>query len=153
MHPLTIESSNAMRAMAITAVMLAAYAAFSLAERIGRTDNFWSRRIWLLASSGVLGLGMWSMHFFGALEDPAPGEAVYSLRIVVLCLVLAVGAVYAGIRCIAWRPQSRTRLLVGSTFIGGGLLAMHFLGSHALLSMTVSSVRSGWIVLAGHTTH
>ena len=148
MHPLTIQSSNAMRAMAVTAAMLAAYAAFSLAERIGRTDNFWSRRIWLIASSSVLGLGMWSMHFFGALEDPAPGEAVYSLRLVLLCLLLGVSSAYAGIRLIAWRPESRVRLIVGSTFIGGGVTAMHFLGARALRSMVVSSVQPGWVVLA-----
>ena len=152
MHPLTIESSNAMRAMAVTAAMLAAYAAFSLAERIGRTDNFWSRRIWLVASSGVLGLGMWSMHFFGALEDPAPGEAVYSLRLVVLCLFLAMSSAYAGIRLIAWCPESRLRLMLGSGAIGGGVLAMYFLGVHALRSMVLASVRPAWVSLAALTS-
>ena len=152
MHPLTIESSNAMRAMAVTAAMLAAYAAFSMAERIGRTDNSWSRQIWLVASSGVLGLGMWSMHFFGALEDPAPGEAVYSLRLVLLCLVLAVSSAYAGIRLIAWQPDSRVRMVLGASLIGGGVLAMYFLGVHALRSMVVSSVRPGWIFLAALTS-
>ena len=36
MHPLTIQSSHAMRAMAVAASMLASYAAFSLAERLER---------------------------------------------------------------------------------------------------------------------
>ncbi len=134
--------------MAVTSSMLAAYAAFSLAERIGRTDNFWSRRIWLTASSAVLGLGMWSMHFFGALEDPSPGEAVYSLRLVVMCLALAVSSAYAGIRLIAWKPESRMRLLLGSAAIGGGVCAMHFLGEKALRSMVIAAVYPGWILLS-----
>lgn len=145
MHPLTIQSSNAMRALAVTASMLAAYAAFSLAERIGRTDNFWSRRIWLVASSAVLGLGIWSMHFFGALEDPAPGEVVYSLRLVALCLLLAVACVYVAIRLIAWQPDSPTRLVVGSAALGAGVCAVQFLGGLALRSMVVATVAPGWI--------
>ena len=148
MHPLTIQSSNAMRAMAVSASMLAAYAAFSLAERIGRTDNFWSRRIWLTASSAVLGLGIWSMHFFGALEDAAPAESVYSLRLVVLCLLLAFAAASACIRLIAWRPESRTRLIIGSAILGGGVCAMHWLGEVALRSMTIAALVPAWFVLA-----
>ncbi len=135
-----------MRALAVTASMLAAYAAFSLAERIARTDNFWSRRIWLTASSTVLGLGMWSMHFFGALEDPSPGEAVYSLRLVVLCLALAISSAYAGIRLIAWKAHSGLRLLLGSVCIGGGVSAMHFLGEEALRSTIVRAINPFWLV-------
>lgn len=136
-----------MRAMAITASMLAAYAAFSLAERIGRTDNFWSRRIWLTSSAAVLGLGMWSMHFFGALEDPLPNEAVYSLRLVVLCLVVAVSSAWGAIRLVAWRPESRLRLLAGAALLSCGLSVMHALGEQALRTTAILAVRPGWIVL------
>ncbi len=148
MHPLTIQSSNAMRAMAVSASMLAAYAAFSLAERIGRTDNFWSRRIWLLSSSAVLGLGIWSMHFFGALEDSAPADTVYSLRLVVLCLLLAFATANACIRLIAWRTESRTRLVLGSTILAAGVCAMHWLGEVALRSMTIATIAPAWLALA-----
>ncbi len=134
-----------MRAMAVTASMLAAYAAFSLAERIDRTDNFWSRRIWLIASSAVLGLGMWSMHFFGALEDPAPGDVVYSLRLVVLCLLLAISSAYAGIRLIAWKPESRMRLLAGASAMGLGICGMHALGELALRSVVIAAVSPAWL--------
>ena len=137
-----------MRAMAVSASMLAAYAAFSLAERIGRTDNFWSRRIWLTASSAVLGLGIWSMQFFGALEDTAPGEAVYSLRLVVLCLLLAMAASNVCIRLIAWRPESRIRLLAGSMILTAGLCGMHWLGEVALRSIVIASIAPAWTLLA-----
>ena len=148
MHPLTIQSTHAMRTLAITASVLAAYAAFSLAERIGRTDNFWSRRIWLTTSACVLGLGMWSMHFFGALEDPSPAEAVYSLRLVVLCLAIAVSSSWAMIRLVAWRPESRLRLIAGSLILTGGLGVLHFVGAEALSTTVIVAVRTSLFSLA-----
>ena len=148
MRPLTIQSSHAMRAMAVTASMLAAYAAFSLADRIERTEDFWRRRTWLTAAAAVLGLGMWSMHFFGALEDPYPSEAVYSLRFVVICLVIAIAAAWMALRLIVWRPESGQRLLLSGVIFGVGLCAMHFLGEDALRSTVVTTIRPAWILLA-----
>ncbi len=148
MHPLTIQSSHAMRAMAVAASMLAAYAAFSLVERIQRTDNFWSRRLWLTSGATVLGLGMWSMHFFGALEDPVPSEAVYSLRLVVLCLLVAISSAYAGFRLIIWRPDSPARMVFGAAVLGIGAWAMHLVGNRALTSTVIIAVRPVWALVA-----
>ena len=137
-----------MRALAIAASILAAYAAFSLADRVNRTADFWRRRMWLTAAATVLGLGTWSMHFFGALEDPYPGEAVYSLRLVVLCLALAVSCAWAGLRIIVWKPQSRLRQIGGSAVIGAGICAMHLLGERALRSVSVTAVRPAWFLIS-----
>lgn len=148
MHPITIQSSHALRAMAVTAAMLASYAAFSLAERVERTDDFWRQRLWLTAAATVLGLGMWSMHFFGALEDPLPSRVVYQLSLVVLCLILAISVSWIGLRLIVWRPESRGRLIVGGITIGGGLCAMHLLGEHALRTSVIVATHADWIAAA-----
>ena len=134
--------------MAVAASVLASYAAFSLADRIERTERFWMRRLWLTSAAGVLGLGMWSMHFFGALEDPAPGEAVYSLRLVVLCLLVAISGSWAALRLVVWRPDSRLRLVAGAVIAGGSVCAMHFLGEHALRTSVVADFRPLWLVVA-----
>src|SRR5579875_3390971 len=117
MHPLNIQSTHAMRLMAVAASMLAAYAAFSLAERVDRARSFWGQRVWLTSAAVVLGLGMWSMHFFGALEDPVPSEAVYSLRLVAFCLLLAISVSWMGFRLIAWQRLTRGRLIAGGAIL------------------------------------
>lgn len=137
-----------MRALAITASVLAAYAAFSLADRIGRTTNFWRKRMWLTAAATVLGLGTWSMHFFGALEDPSPAEAVYSLRLVVFCLIIVISCAWAGLRIVVWKPESRSRQITGAFTIGAGMITMHLLGERALRSVVISAVRPGWMLLS-----
>ena len=139
MHPLTIQSSHAMRALAVAASILAAYAAFSLADRVGRTEDFWRRRMWVTAAATVLGLGMWSMYFFGALEDPSPAEAVYSLRLVVLCLLVAISCAWAGLRIVVWQPGSRRRQVTGSVVIAAGVCLLHLLGERALRSTVISA--------------
>ena len=146
MHPLTIQSSHAMRALAVAASMLASYAAFSLAERLERTRDFWKRRLWITAAATVLGLGMWSMYFFGALEDPAPGEAIYSLRLVVLCLLLAVSVAWMGFRLVAWQEVNRPRLAAGAIVLAVGLGVMHLVGVVARRSTTILELSPGWLL-------
>ena len=148
MHPLTIQSSNALRALAVTASMLASYAAFLLAERIERREDFWLRRAWLTAAAAVLALSLWSMHFFGALEDPAPAAAVYQGGMVVVCLVAAISACWIGLRVVVWRPARRMRLLLGGLVITGGLLAVHLLGVRALRTAYVAEVRPASLAIA-----
>ena len=137
-----------MRAMAVAASMLASYAAFSLAERLERAHGFWKRRMWVTAAAVVLGLGMWSMHFFGALEDPTPSEMVYSLGLVVLCLLIAVSASWMGFRLIAWQMLSRARLVAGGLVLACGVGLMHLVGLHALRSTVVVGYSVGWLLLA-----
>ncbi len=145
---LPLHSSQALRAMAVGASMLASYAGFSVAERIERTERFWQQRLWLTASAAVLGLGMWSMHFFGALEDANPNETVYQLRLVVLCLIVAISFCWAGLRLVVWRPGSWAKLVCGGVLIGFGGCAMHYLGEAAQRTTVVVNVRWGWVVLS-----
>ncbi len=137
-----------MRAMAVAASMLASYAAFSLAERLERARGFWKRRLWITAAAVVLGLGMWSMHFFGALEDPFPAEAIYSLRLVVLCLLVAVSVSWMGFRLVAWQRLSWPRLAGGTVILGIGVGIMQLVGVAALRSTTVLAWSPRWLVVA-----
>ena len=135
-----------MRAMAVAASMLASYAAFSLAERLGRAQTFWRKRMWVTAAATVLGLGMWSMHFFGALEDPVPNEVVYSLSLVVLCLLVAISVAWMVFRLIAWQAPSRPRLVAGGCVMGLGMVAMHTVGVQALQSTQIGEFRPVWLI-------
>ena len=148
MRPLPIQSFHALRAMAVAASTLASYAGFSVAERIERTDKFWQQRLWLTAAAVVLGLGMWSMHFFGALEDANPSETVYQLRLVALCLLVAVSFSWAALRLVVWRPESWLRLAGGGLLLGLGVCAMHLLGEHAQRTTVIVEFRPEWIVAA-----
>lgn len=143
-----IQSSHAMRALAVAASMLASYAAFSLAERLDRARGFWPRRLWVTAAATVLGLGMWSMHFFGALEDPTPNETVYSLRLVVLSLLVAVSISWMGFRLVAWQRLTRARLIAGSLILALGSGAMQLLGVQALSSTDVVDYEPSWLLAA-----
>ncbi|MBE7158309.1 MAG: diguanylate cyclase [Rhodospirillales bacterium] len=131
--------------MAVAASMLASYAAFSLAERLERTRGFWRRRLWVTAAATVLGLGMWSMHFFGALENLAPNESIYSLQLVILCLLLAISIAWLGFRLIAWQAASRGKLVLGSAILALGLGAMNVLGFVALRTTTVIGYNPAWL--------
>lgn len=148
-HTLSIQSSHAVHALAIAASMLAAYAAFSLAERLDRARGFWRRRLWVTAAATVLGLGMWSMHFFGALEGQRPEDAVYSLRLVVVCLFVAIGISWMAFRLVAWERFSWPRTVAGGVLLALGVEGMHLIGIHALSSIQVIAYSTGWLLAAG----
>lgn len=137
-----------MRAMAVAASMLASYAAFSLAERLERAREAWKRRLWVSAAATVLGLGIWSMHFFGALEDPTPSDAVFSLRLVVFCLLVAVSVSWMAFRLIAWDKLTRRGLVSGGLLLGLGVLLVDLIGIQALSSTVVGSLSVGWLLAA-----
>lgn len=147
MRALPIQSFHALRATAVATSMLASYAGFSVAERIERTDKFWGERLWLTVAAAVMGLGMWSLHFFGALENANPSETVYQLRQVALCLAVAIGFSWAALRLVIWRPESRIRLIGGGTLLAAGECALHFLGEHARRT-TVVEFHPGRVVIA-----
>ncbi len=148
MHPFSLQNFHALRAMAIAASMLASYAGFSVAERIERTEKFWQQRLWLTAAAAVLGLGMWSMHFFGALEDAAPQDTVYQLRLVALCLLLAISVSWAALRLVLWRPESKERLIGAGIVLGVGVCGMHLLGEYAQRTTVVVQILPVPLVLA-----
>jgi diguanylate cyclase (GGDEF)-like protein len=134
--------------MAVAASTLASYAAFSLAERLDRARGFWGRRLWITASAVVLGLGIWSMHFFGALEDSAPRDTIYSLRLVVFCLVLAVAASWICFRLVAWQSLSRLRLVAGAVILTVGVAFVHVVGAQALRTSVIVSYSPGWLAIS-----
>ncbi len=72
--------------------MIAAYAAFSLADRMRRSASSRQRHSWLLGGSLAMGIGIWSMHYLGMPAVVLPVDCDYFVPTVVLSLCLAVVA-------------------------------------------------------------
>lgn len=111
---------------------LAAGLGLLIGERMQEADNRLRRGVWWIAGAGMMGLGVWSMHFTGMLALRLPLPMQYDVGLTFLSLLPAVlGSGYA-LRIMA-RPVATLRYSVlGGLMLGAGIGTMHYLGMEAM---------------------
>jgi diguanylate cyclase (GGDEF)-like protein/PAS domain S-box-containing protein len=117
-------------ALSIALAICASFAMLDLGGRATSTHGR-SRTIWLSAGAAAVGLGIWSMHTIGMLALSMPMLLYYHLPTVALSLLAAIGASAAALFVVS-RPNMNLREEVaGSIVMGGGIVAMHYIGMAA----------------------
>jgi diguanylate cyclase len=117
-----------------TSVLIATFASFvtlDLAKRV-RADDHSVARIWWAAGSVAMGTGIWSMHFVGMLAYRLPIALGYTRGLTFLSWVAAVGVSGIALYVASRGRLTNRRLAVGSTAMGAGICAMHYIGMAAL---------------------
>ncbi|OLO10429.1 hypothetical protein BTW10_14905 [Chromohalobacter japonicus] len=111
---------------------LAAGLGLLIGERMQEADNRLRRGVWLIAGAGMMGLGVWSMHFTGMLALRLPLPMQYDVKLTLLSLLPAIlGSGYA-LRIMA-RPVATPRYsILGGLVLGAGIGTMHYLGMEAM---------------------
>jgi NO-binding membrane sensor protein with MHYT domain len=118
-------------ALSILVASFASYTALDLGGHVGATRGL-ARRIWLVAAAMIMGGGIWSMHFVGMLAFVLPMPMSYDIDMTVLSLVLAIVVTSGGFYVISRQPVSPLRLGLSGTFMGLGIVAMHYTGMAAM---------------------
>lgn len=117
--------------LSLAIAFLASYSALDLAGRVKVTSGKVSF-LWLTVGAIALGTGIWSMHFVSMLAFHLPEIVNYQVSTTVLSLLDAVFA--SGIAL--WLPSRQNfnlpRLLIGGTFMGFAIAAMHYTGMAAM---------------------
>ena len=119
MKPIVVHYSYGLMAVSVLTSMIAAYAAFSLAERMRHARSETQRRGWLLGGSAALGIGIWSMHYLGMLAVELPVEVAYFVPTVLLSLALAIAASAVVLSVVSADKLGWRQLL------GGGVSRLH----------------------------
>lgn len=118
-------------ALSIIVAIQGAYVGLSLAVQIA--EAFGVRRRLLLAGSALsLGVAIWSMHFVGMLAMRLPFPVDYLVLPTLLSFLVSVIVVGAGIFAASAGPLTPLRLTASATFMGLGIVSMHYLGMSAL---------------------
>jgi signal transduction histidine kinase len=99
---------------------------------IVRAANGGRRWGWIAFGGGVMGLGIWSMHFIGMLAFSLPVKVAYDLRLVALSVLPAIVGSFAALVFVG-RPKLTFRgLFGGGTLLACGISAMHYIGMSAM---------------------
>lgn len=118
-------------ALSIVVAIQGAYVGLSLAVQVANATGV--RRRLLLAGGAVsLGVAIWSMHFVGMLAMRLPFRVDYLVLPTLLSFLVCVIVVGAGIFAASAGPLTPLRLAAAATFMGLGIVSMHYLGMSAL---------------------
>ena len=132
MKPISVHYSYGLMAVSVVISMIAAYAAFSLADRMRQATNATTRRWWLLGGSVAMGIGIWSMHYLGMLAVVLPVEVAYFVPTVALSLLMAVIASAVVLSVVSADELGWKQLVGGGLLMGAGIGGMHYTGMAAM---------------------
>jgi NO-binding membrane sensor protein with MHYT domain len=93
-----------------------------------------ARARWLVtAAVAIGGTGIWLMHFMAMLGFDVPGSVVrYDVPTTVASLVISIVIVSIGLFIVGFGKLLWLRVVLGGTFTGLGVAAMHYTGMAAL---------------------
>jgi len=134
MNSIVVHYSYGLIAVSVLTSMIAAYAAFSLADRMRRAVTVRRRMGWLLGGSLAMGIGIWSMHYLGMLAVVLPVEVVYFVPTVLLSLGLAVVASAVVLSVVSADKLGWQQLTIGGLLMAAGIGGMHYTGMAAMRS-------------------
>ena len=117
--------------LSVTVAVIASYAALDLAARVSvrRGRAAW---LWLLGGAGVMGTGIWSMHFIGMLALQLGGPVAYDGPINAASWLIAVLASGVALLVVRRPALTRSSLAGGGLVMGLGIAGMHYTGMAAM---------------------
>jgi NO-binding membrane sensor protein with MHYT domain len=118
-------------ALSILVACFASYTALDLSDHVA-TARGPARHAWLAATAVTMGGGIWSMHFVAMLAFVMPTPMSYDTGLTTLSLVVAIFVTGGGFYVISRQSASPLRLVLGGTFMGLGIAAMHYTGMAAM---------------------
>ncbi|SEG40252.1 EAL domain-containing protein [Billgrantia desiderata] len=118
--------------VSLAIALAASYAGLDLIKLVSKARHAGWRRLWLVAGAGIMGLGVWSMHFTGMhayrLAFPVQHDPILTL----LSIVPAVAGSLVAILLLSREASTHRELMLAGTSLGLGIGMMHYMGMTAM---------------------
>ena len=118
-------------ALSVLIAISASYAALDLAGRVTAASGR-ARLVWLIGGSTAMGIGIWAMHYIGMLAFRLPVPVEYNWPTVLLSLLAGILCSAFALVVVSRRRMGLTYALSGSTIMGCGIVAVHYIGMAAM---------------------
>jgi signal transduction histidine kinase len=105
--------------------VIGGYCTIELAERVTASRNR-ARLYWWIGGSIAMAIGTWSMHYTGMLGFRLPIPVQYDWPTTLLSYLAGLFASLVGLFVVSRRQMNFTRAVIGSIFMGGGIVALHY---------------------------
>jgi NO-binding membrane sensor protein with MHYT domain len=117
--------------LSIVVAIQGAYVGLSLAVQVAEAAGV-RQRLLLAGAAFSLAVAIWAMHFVGMLAARVPFPVDYLVLPTLLSFLVCVIVVGAAIFAASAGPPTPLRLSAAATFMGLGIVSMHYLGMSAL---------------------
>jgi signal transduction histidine kinase len=116
--------------------VMGGYCTIELAERVTASRHL-ARLYWWIGGSTAMAIGTWSMHYTGMLALRLPIPVLYDWPTSFLSYLASLFASLIALFVVSRRQMGFTRASVGSIFMGGGIVALHYI---AMASMRLKAM-------------
>lgn len=111
--------------------VLASYNALYFGARLA--DDVGGHRVrWLVVGALAMGTGVWTMHFVGMSAMTMTAEMSFDALWTLVSWLAAVVASGIALNMIGRKQLSAGKLIGASVLMGGGIVAMHYIGMYAM---------------------
>ncbi|MCA0173148.1 EAL domain-containing protein [Bacillus sp. RAR_GA_16] len=117
--------------LSLIIAIFASYSALDLAGRVAYSKGI-RKWIWVIGGAGTMGIGIWSMHFIGMLAFSMSMPMTYNVPLVFLSIGAAFLGSFIALVAVGGKQLSIRRLVVGTLFLSGAIIAMHYIGMEAM---------------------
>jgi len=118
-------------ALSLLVAFQGSYVGLHLARQIrGAGGNV--QRLLITGSALTLALGIWTMHFVGMLAVKLPVAVDFLVLPTLLSFLVCVLVVGFAVFTVGSKPVDHSHAAFAALFMGGGIVAMHYLGMQAL---------------------
>lgn len=118
-------------ALSVLIAILVSFNGLHVTSKIAEANKK-QKYFWLIAGAVVMGNGIWSFHFIGMLSFRLEIATTYSLFLTILSMFASVLASFIAFYLIMLGKRQKLNLLLGSFFMGTGIVAMHYFGMAAI---------------------
>jgi len=133
--------------LSVVIALMASYVALDMAGRVTRAKGM-VRTAWLLGGAFAMGTGIWSMHYTGMLAYRLPIPIYYHLPTVALSLLAAVLGALVGLWVVSRKRLTPGIFTAGSLLMGGGIVAMHYIGMLAIRMPAREHYDPRWVAVS-----
>lgn len=134
--------------VSILIAVMASYTALDLGGRI-RASQGALRSAWLATAAVSMGGGIWAMHFVAMLAFSMPGMLLgYDLGLTLLSLAVAILVTGVGFVVMSRARRSSLLLVEAGTFMGLGIVAMHYIGMAAMRMPAALRYDPAWFAIS-----
>lgn len=112
--------------------LAASYAGLDLIKLVSKAKHSLWRWFWLLAGAGVMGLGIWSMHFTGMHAYRLDFAVQHDPTLTLLSILPAVAGSLAAVALLSRESPTHRELLLAGIGLGLGIGVMHYTGMAAM---------------------
>ncbi|MBF0707384.1 EAL domain-containing protein [Alkalihalobacillus hwajinpoensis] len=130
--------------LSVVIAVFASYSALDLAGRVSYSKGI-RKWVWVIGGAGAMGIGIWSMHFIGMLAFSMSMPMTYDVPLVALSICASFLGSFIALVAVGGKELTIKRLGVGTVFMSGAIIAMHYIGMEAMENVTI--VYNPWLLI------